>query len=62
MHLLQNLCPDDGVNLHLLEFLRREFPRLGDDVLRYSEFSDVMQHRRSLQRFLLVIAQSQVVG
>ena len=42
LHALQNLGANNGVDLHLLEFFRRQFSGLGDDVLRYGQLANVM--------------------
>ena len=47
---LQNLGADQRMNLHLLEFFRREAAGLRDDVFRHGKFSDVVQQRGSVQR------------
>src|SRR4029077_12254508 len=62
VNLLQNLRPDDRMNLHLLEFFRRQLSRLGDDVLRYRKFSYVMKYGRGLQVLLLVLTQTEFLG
>src|ERR1700734_1072642 len=62
LDLFQNLSPDDGMDLHLLEFFGREFPRLRDDVFRNRELADVMQNRRSLQGFGFVFVQAKIFG
>ncbi len=43
LYALQNLRPHHRVNLHLLEFLRRQAAGFGDDVLRHGQFANVMQ-------------------
>ena len=50
------------MNLHLLEFFRRQFSRLRNDVLGHRKLSDVVQHRCRLQCLSLVRAQSQFLG
>ncbi len=59
VNLLQNLRADDGMDFHLLEFFRRQFPRLRNNVLRHGQLSNVVQHRGGAQRFGLVFAQAQ---
>ena len=43
MNALQYLCAHYRMDLHFLELFRRKLARLGNDVLRHSEFADVMQ-------------------
>ena len=50
-HSLQNFSPDHGVDLHLLEFFRRQSSGFGNDVLRHREFANVVQQRGSVEGF-----------
>ncbi len=62
MHSFQNLRPDQRMDLHLLEFFRRQSPRLRNNVLRNRQLPNVMQQRRRLQRFHLGFAHVELFG
>ena len=46
-------APTCGWMPDLLEFLRRQRPRLGEDVIRHRELADVVQQRSGLDRLHL---------
>ena len=48
-HALQDLGADHRMDLHLLEFFRRQASRLGDDVFRHGQLANVMQKRGGMQ-------------
>ena len=43
LHALQNLCPNDRVNFHLLEFFRGQLAGLRDDVFGHRQFAYVVK-------------------
>ena len=61
-YLFQDLCPDDRMDLHLLEFFRGKPARLADDVIGYCEFSDVMQKCCRSQCIGLLLAKAHLAG
>src|SRR6185503_17668668 len=56
----QNLSANHRVNLHLLEFRRRQFAGLVQYVIGHGNLSDVVQQGAGLQSFDVEIAQSEV--
>src|SRR5690242_5377879 len=47
LNAVEDLRPDYGVNLQLLEFFRSEPSRLRKNMFWHGQFADVMEHRRS---------------
>ncbi len=60
LHPFENLGSNDRMNFHLLEFFRSQPPRLGDDVLRHRQFSDIVQHCGGAKRGLFRFVQPQL--
>ena len=61
-HLLQNLRPHDGVNLHLLEFFGSEAAGLVDDVVGNRQFSNIVQKSGGPQGIQVLGAQFHILG
>ena len=61
-HSLQDLRADDRVDLHFLEFLRRQPARLRNDVLRNRQFPNVVQQGCRLQRLALFGRDLEILG
>ena len=57
----EDLGPDDRMDLHLFELLRRQFAGLGDDVFRNGKLSDVMQDGGGSQGFHLRAANAHLL-
>ena len=57
--LLQNLRADRGMDFHLVEFFRRQFAGLRNNVLWHRQLSDIVQDRCRAQCFRFVLAQTQ---
>ncbi len=60
MYLLQNLRPNNGMDLHLLEFFRRKLAGFRNNMFRNRQLADIVQHRSRLQRLSFVFAQTQI--
>src|SRR5207237_1350242 len=58
----QNLCPDQGVNLHLLELFGSEASGFGDNVLGDGKLANVVQQGGRVQGFQLGAANAQFLG
>ena len=56
--LFQNFRPHQRMDLHLLEFFRRQPAGLGNDVLGHRQFADIVQQRRRLQSVQFLLAQT----
>ncbi|HSW51204.1 MAG TPA: hypothetical protein VLH09_13560, partial [Bryobacteraceae bacterium] len=59
LDLLYQFGAHHGVGFHLLELLPGKFAGLGNDVFRHGHLSDVVEHRRGIQRLQFGVAPPQ---
>ncbi len=59
---IQYLRANDRVNLHFLELFRSEAAGLGENVLRYGELANVVEHRGGANGVQLVVIQAKLLG
>ncbi len=50
------------MDLHLVEFFRRQAAGLGNDMLGHREFADIVQYGRGLQGLFLFARQTEFTG
>ena len=58
----QNLCPDQGMNLHLLELFGSKASGFGDNVFGHGQLANVVQQGGGVQRLQLGAADAQFLG